>query len=94
MSKKPAFITVKDQKSNFENNTQCSLINPAKNHVGRISKKLLASIKKNYVKPSNSLNGNPPKKLSLGSIISSKRKTNILFNLILVNFILQSVRNI
>ena len=34
------FITLKDHKSNFRNNPQCRLINPAKNELGKISKKI------------------------------------------------------
>ena len=34
------FITLKDHKSNFRNNPECRLINPAKNELGKISKKI------------------------------------------------------
>ena len=44
MSENPAFITIKDHKRNFEDNTQCRLINPAKSQIGRISKSILDSI--------------------------------------------------
>ena len=37
----PAFITVKDHKENFHNNTKCRLINPAKSQIGIISKQIL-----------------------------------------------------
>ena len=39
-----AFITIKDHKPNFKNNTKCRLINPAKSQIGKISKQLLDSI--------------------------------------------------
>ena len=46
MAKKPAFITLKDHKTDFENNPKCRLINPAKSEIGKISKKLLENINK------------------------------------------------
>jgi len=41
------FITLKDHKENFENNPTTRLINPAKNEIGRISKKILDTINAN-----------------------------------------------
>lgn len=38
------FVTLKDHKENFNNNPTTRLINPAKNEVGRISKKILDKI--------------------------------------------------
>ena len=38
------FVTLKDHKDNFENNPTTRLIKPAKNEVGRISKKILDRI--------------------------------------------------
>ena len=38
------FITLKDHKENFRNNTKCRLINPLKSEVGLISKKYLSNI--------------------------------------------------
>ena len=40
------FISVKDHKDNFENNTQCRLLNPSKSELGKISKKILAKLVK------------------------------------------------
>ena len=39
-----SFITIKDHKDNFENNTKCRLINPAKSELGKVSKKIVARI--------------------------------------------------
>ena len=36
-----AFITVKDHKDSFPGRMECRLINPAKNHLGKISKVIL-----------------------------------------------------
>ena len=36
---KQAFITIKDHKENFKNNTKCRLINPMKSEIGKISQK-------------------------------------------------------
>ena len=40
-SNDPAYTTFKDHKENFNDKLQCRLINPAKNPIGRISKKIL-----------------------------------------------------
>ena len=37
-SDQSAFITLKDHKANFKNNTKCRLINPSKSKVGLVSK--------------------------------------------------------
>ena len=39
-----AFITLKDQRENFRNNTKCRLINPTKSEVRPVTKKYLSSI--------------------------------------------------
>ena len=44
MAKKDAFITLKDHKTNFENNPKCRLINPAKSELGKVSKTFLDEI--------------------------------------------------
>ena len=43
-SNQSAFITLKDNKANFKNNTKCRLINPSKSEVGLVSKYYLNSI--------------------------------------------------
>ena len=40
------FVTIKDHKDNFENNTKCRLLNPSKSDLGKISKKILAKLVK------------------------------------------------
>ena len=49
-SDNPAYITLKDDKENFRNNTKCRLINPSKSEVGLVSKSypsnIIASISK------------------------------------------------
>ena len=40
-TEREAFITIKDHKPNFRNNTKCRLINPAKPELGKVSKKIL-----------------------------------------------------
>ena len=39
--KQNCFITLKDHKSNFQNNPTIRLCNPAKNELGRIKKTIL-----------------------------------------------------
>ena len=39
-----AFITVKDHKENYQNDTKCRLLNPTKPEIGRISKKILENV--------------------------------------------------
>ena len=48
-----AFITVKDHKENFENNTKCRLINPAKPELGKASKKILSRVVTSLRKKTN-----------------------------------------
>ena len=36
----PAFITLKDHKTNFNNNPACRLINPCKSELGMVSKQM------------------------------------------------------
>ena len=43
-SNQHAYITLKDHKENFRNNTKCRLINPSKSEVGRVSKQYLSDI--------------------------------------------------
>ena len=47
MAQKPAFITLKDHKDDFENHTKCRLINPAKSELGKVSKAILDEINTN-----------------------------------------------
>ena len=44
LAQRDAFITLKDHKENFINNTKCRLLNPAKSEIGLISKQLLEDI--------------------------------------------------
>ena len=44
MSKKNAFITLKDHKDNFSHNVKCRLINPAKSSISIVSKVILDNI--------------------------------------------------
>lgn len=41
LAKQNAFVTLKDHKENFTNNLPCRLINPAKNEIGLVSKRIL-----------------------------------------------------
>ena len=53
MSRSQAFITIKDHKENFETNTKCRLINPAKSQIGIISRQILQSINAEIRKKTN-----------------------------------------
>ena len=44
MAEKPAFITLKDHKDNFNSNPKCRLINPSKSELGKVSKIILDDI--------------------------------------------------
>lgn len=46
LSEKPAYITLKDHKKNFNSHPTCRLINPCKNEIGLISKQILDRINK------------------------------------------------
>ena len=41
LAKSNTFISLNDQKSNFSSNPKCSLVNPAKSEIGKISKYFL-----------------------------------------------------
>ena len=43
-SKRESFITIKDHKENYINNTKCRLINAAKSDMGKVSKKILSRL--------------------------------------------------
>ena len=44
MSQQQCYLTIKDHKDNFQNDTKCRLINPSKSQVGIIAKKKLQAI--------------------------------------------------
>ena len=44
LPEKPAFITLKDHKSNFSTNPKCRFINPNKSNLGKVSKHLLDNV--------------------------------------------------
>ena len=46
-SESPAFISLKDHKTDFKTNPRCRLINPAKSQIGNISKTILQNLNKN-----------------------------------------------
>ena len=52
MSKKDAFITLKDHKANFKTSPSCRLINPSKSEMGHVSKVLLEGIVKEVTRKS------------------------------------------
>ena len=43
-SERENYITIKDHKENYRNNTKCRLINPAKTDIGKVSKQILSKI--------------------------------------------------
>ena len=43
-TERSAFLTIKDHKEDFANNTKCRLINPCKPDIGKISKKILENV--------------------------------------------------
>ena len=45
-SESPAFISLKDHKTDFRTNPRCRLINPAKSQIGNISKTILQNLNK------------------------------------------------
>ena len=53
MAQKETFITLKDHKDNFANKPMCRLINPSKQEIGKISKKLLDDINQKLVAATN-----------------------------------------
>ena len=55
MAKKEAFITLKDHKDDFNINSKCRLINPAKSELGKVSKTIIENIN-NKVKEQTRVN--------------------------------------
>ena len=45
----PAFITLKDHKSDFQQNPSCRLINPVKNEFGKVSKLIIDKVNKKLI---------------------------------------------
>ena len=41
-AKNPAFIALKDRKTNFRTSTTCRLLNPCKSELGKIGKKIFS----------------------------------------------------
>ena len=74
-----AFVTVKDHKPNYQNNTQCRLLNPAKSDIGKISKLKLARIVEN-VRESSGLNQwkNSDSVITWFKNIGNKQKTSFI----------------
>lgn len=52
-AQREAFITLKDHKDNFANKPTCRLINPSKQEIGRISKRILDDINQKLVAATN-----------------------------------------
>ena len=48
MARKPAYITIKDHKENFNINPKCRLINPAKSKLGKVAKIIVENINKTF----------------------------------------------
>ena len=40
----PAYVTLKDHKTNFNNDPKCRLINPTKNEISKVSKQILSKV--------------------------------------------------
>lgn len=49
LAKNPAFVTLKDHKSNFRSSTPCRLINPCKSELGKVSKAIVEKINKSLI---------------------------------------------
>ena len=50
LAKTPAFITLKDNKDNFQSSLPCRLMNPSKSELGKINKSILENIKQHLIK--------------------------------------------
>ena len=49
IARTPTFLPLKDHKDKFRSNPTCSLINPSKNELGRVSKQLVEKINSNII---------------------------------------------
>ena len=89
-AKNPAFITLKDHKTNFRTSTPCRLLNPCKSELGKISKLILEKVNK-YLVVLLSLNQwkNSDMIMNWFSSINSINSSVHSFNWISCNFIPQ-----
>ena len=69
MARKPAYITLKDQKENFNINPKCCLINPAKTELEKVAKIIVENINKTVRKSCSATSGEIHEILWIGSKI-------------------------
>lgn len=83
-AKKPAFITLKDHKDNFDNNPTCRLINPTKPEIGKISKRLLENIIKDVTKATKANLWKSTQEVTswFDDITNKQQKTFIIFDIV------------
>ena len=89
MAEKPAYITLKDHKENFNINPKCHLINPAKSELGKVSKTIVENINKTVREKLHCNQWRNRQMLLIGSKILPTKGIIYLFNLILKSFTLQ-----
>ena len=53
ISRKNAYVTLKDHKKEFPQKIKCRLINPMKSNIGKISKQMLEEINKEILRKTN-----------------------------------------
>ena len=81
-SDNPAYITLKDHKENFRNNTKCRLINPSKSEVGLVSKSYLSNIIASISKKTKVTQGEIHRRSLIGLKILQINKNGSLSSLI------------
>ena len=77
-SQREAFITVKDHKENFQNNTKCRVINPAKSEIRIISKHYIETIN-NTIREKTQVNQWPDTNLVIEWFKAIKKKSKCSF---------------
>ena len=89
--RKPAYVTLKDHKENFNIHPKCGLINPAKNELVKVAKIIVENINKTIrvLHCYTATSGEKHQMLSIGSKILPTKRIVYLFNLILKSFTLQ-----
>ena len=88
------YITIKDRKESFPNNTPCRLINPSKSSVGKISKAILDKINNHIQKEFFANQWKNTSSLLNVLLISKKRNVHLSWFLVLKVFTLQSQTSI
>ena len=88
-----SFVTIKDHKENYINNTKCRLISPAKSNMGKVSKIILSRIVSSLREKTSLIQWvNSSSTIQNGSKILLEKRLLLIFSLTSLNFIRRSLK--